>query len=330
MNPTTPLYIAGHRGLVGTALVRALESCGYTNLITRTRAELDLTNQAAVNDFFASEKPEVVFLAAAKVGGIMANNTYRADFIYDNIAIATNVIRSAYEHGTAKLVNLGSSCIYPKHAPQPMKEEHLLTGPLEPTNEPYAIAKIAALKLCRYFHEQYGCNFVSAMPTNLYGPGDNFDLESSHVLAALVRKIHDAKASGGPVPLWGDGSPLREFLHVDDLADALIFLAEHVDAAELHEKVADLFVNVGTEQEISIRDLAKLIADVEGYRGDFDWDTTKPNGTPRKLMDGSLIHSLGWQPKISLRDGVERTYAWYSNRPPRAGSGGREPSSPTR
>ena len=330
MNPTTPIYIAGHRGLVGTALVRALESRGYANLITRTRAELDLTNQAAVNDFFASEKPEVVFLAAAKVGGIMANNTYRADFIYDNIAIATNVIRSAYEHGTAKLVNLGSSCIYPKHAPQPMKEEHLLTGPLEPTNEPYAIAKIAALKLCRYFHEQYGCNFVSAMPTNLYGPGDNFDLESSHVLAALIRKVHDAKASGGPVPLWGDGSPLREFLHVDDLADALIFLAEHVDAAELHEKVADLFVNVGTEQEISIRDLAKLIADVEGYRGDFDWDTTKPNGTPRKLMDGSLIHSLGWQPKISLRDGVERTYAWYSNRPPRAGSGGREPSSPTR
>ena len=312
MDVTTPIYIAGHRGLVGSALVRTLQNRGYTNLITRTRAELDLTNQAAVNEFFAAERPEVVFLAAAKVGGIMANNTYRADFIYDNIAIATNVIRAAYEHGTAKLVNLGSSCIYPKHAPQPMKEEHLLTGPLEPTNEPYAIAKISALKLCRYFHEQYGCNFVSAMPTNLYGPGDNFDLETSHVLGALIRKIHDAKKSGGPVPLWGDGSPLREFLHVDDLADALFFLAERVDAASLHERVADVFVNVGTESEISIRDLADLVAEVEGYDGEVEWDTSKPNGTPRKLMDSSLIHDLGWNPKIGLKEGIHATYEWYT------------------
>ena len=314
MNLSTPIYIAGHRGLVGSALVRALTARGYTNLIMRTRAELDLTNQAAVNDFFATQKPELVFLAAAKVGGIMANNTYKADFIYDNIAIATNVIRAAYEHGAAKLVNLGSSCIYPRHAPQPMKEEHLLTGPLEPTNEPYAIAKIAALKLCRYSYEQYGCNFISAMPTNLYGPGDNFDLETSHVLAALIRKIDDAKSTGGPVPLWGDGSALREFLHVDDLADALIFLAARVDASDLHEKVPDLFVNVGAEQEITICDLAHLIADVEGYTGEFHWDTTKPNGTPRKLMDSSLMHRLGWEPKISLRDGIRSTYEWYIKR----------------
>ncbi len=311
MHTTTPIYIAGHRGLVGSALVRTLESHGYTNLITRTRSELDLTNQAAVNEFFAAVKPELVFLAAAKVGGIMANNTYRADFIYENLAIATNVIRAAWEHGTAKLINLGSSCIYPKLAPQPMKEEHLLTGPLEPTNEPYAIAKIAALKLCRYFHEQYGCNFISAMPTNLYGRGDNFDLETSHVLAALIRKIDDAKKTDGPVRLWGDGSPLREFLHVDDLADALIFLAQEVDAAQLHALVPDLFVNVGSGREISIRDLATLIAEVEGYEGEIQWDTTKPNGTPRKLMDSSLMQKLGWEPGIGLRAGIGATYEWF-------------------
>ena len=257
IDTTTPIYIAGHRGLVGSALMRALTARGYTNLITRTRSELDLTNQAAVNEFFATEKPGLVFLAAAKVGGIMANNTYRADFIYDNLAIATNVIRAAYEHGTAKLINLGSSCIYPKLAPQPMKEEHLLTGPLEPTNEPYAIAKIAALKLCRYFHEQYGCNFISAMPTNLYGPGDNFDLQTSHAL------------------------------------------------------VADLFVNVGTGSEISIREFATLVAEVEGYEGEIHWDTTKPNGTPRKLMDGSLMQKLGWEPKIGLKEGIGATYEWF-------------------
>ena len=308
---SSPIYISGHRGLVGSAVTRALTARGYTNLITRSRAELDLTNQAAVHDFFAAAQPELVFLAAARVGGIMANSTYKADFIYDNLVIASNVIHAAYEHGTAKLINLGSSCIYPKLAPQPMKEEHLLTGPLEPTNEPYAVAKIAALKLCRYFHEQYRCNFISAMPTNLYGPGDNFDLETSHVLAALIRKIHDAKGSGGPVPLWGDGSPLREFLHVDDLADGLTFLAERVDAADIHGKVADLFVNVGSEQEISIRELALLIAEVEGYSGEFHWDTSKPNGTPRKLMDSSLIHSLGWKPRITLRDGIRTTYEWY-------------------
>lgn len=312
MNSTTRIYIAGHRGLVGSALMRALESRGYTNLITRARSELDLTNQAAVNDFFAIERPEVVFLAAARVGGIMANNTYRADFIYDNIAIATNVVRAAYDHGAAKLINLGSSCIYPKHAPQPMKEEHLLSGPLEPTNEPYAIAKIAAVKLCRYFHEQYGCNFISAMPTNLYGPGDNYDLRTSHVLAALIRKIHDATRSGGPVALWGDGSPLREFLHVDDLADSLIFVAEQVDAEDIQPHVADLFVNVGSEAEVSINSLAALIAEEAGYEGAFCWDTSKPNGAPRKLMDSSLIHRLGWHPRIPLRDGIRSTYEWYA------------------
>lgn len=314
MNKATPIYIAGHRGLVGSALLRALSERGYTNLITRTRAELDLTNQQAVREFFLTEKPEVVFLAAAKVGGIMANNTYKADFIYDNLVIASNVIRSAYDAGVSKLINLGSSCIYPKHAPQPMREEHLLTGPLEPTNEPYAIAKISALKLCRYFHEQYGVNFYSAMPTNLYGPGDHFDLQTSHVLAALIRKIDDAKRADSAVTLWGDGSPLREFLHVDDLADALIFLAEKVDAADIQPHVADLFLNVGTESEISIRDLAALISRVEGYTGSFEWDTTKPNGTPRKLMDSSRIHALGWQPRISLEDGIRRTYEWYSER----------------
>ena len=314
MNKATPIYIAGHRGLVGSALLRALSERGYTNLITRTRAELELTNQQAVREFFITEKPAVVFLAAAKVGGIMANNTYKADFISDNLVIASNVIRSAYDAGVSKLINLGSSCIYPKHAPQPMREEHLLTGPLEPTNEPYAIAKISALKLCRYFHEQYGVNFYSAMPTNLYGPGDHFDLQTSHVLAALIRKIDDAKRADSAVTLWGDGSPLREFLHVDDLADALIFLAEKVDAADIQPHVADLFLNVGTESEISIRDLAALISRVEGYTGSFEWDTTKPNGTPRKLMDSSRIHALGWQPRISLEDGIRRTYEWYSER----------------
>ena len=313
MNSSTRIYVAGHRGLVGSALMRALEAHGHTHLITRTHAELDLTNQAAVEQFFSKERPEIVFLAAAKVGGIMANNTYKAQFIYENLVIASNVIHAAYEHGVAKLINLGSSCIYPKHAPQPMKEEHLLTGPLEPTNEPYAIAKIAALKLCRYYYEQYDCNFISAMPTNLYGPGDNFDLDTSHVLAALIRKIDDAKKSGGPVALWGDGSPLREFLHVDDLADALLFLAENVDAAQLASRVPDLFVNVGSGKEISIRDLATLIADVEQYGGEFTWDVTKPNGTPRKLMDNSLMQSLGWVPGIGMEDGIRSTYKWYAD-----------------
>jgi GDP-L-fucose synthase len=313
MNKDARIYVAGHGGLVGSALMQALETHGYTNLITRTHAELDLTNQSAVQEFFSMEKPEVVFLAAAKVGGIMANNTYKAEFIYENLAIATNVIHAAHEHGTAKLVNIGSSCIYPKHAPQPMKEEHLLTGPLEPTNEPYAIAKIAALKLCRYYHEQYGCNFISAMPTNLFGPWDNFDLETSHVLAALVRKIDDAKETGGPVQLWGDGSALREFLHVEDLADALLFLADNVDAPQLAARIPDLVVNVGSGQEISIRDLAALISGVEGYGGEFAWDAEKPNGTPRKLMDNALIKSLGWEPRIGLEAGIRSTYQWYTD-----------------
>jgi GDP-L-fucose synthase len=291
--------------------MRKLTSRGFSNVITRTRTELDLTDQRAVQEFFQREKPEVVFLAAAKVGGIMANNTYKAQFIYENLAIATNVIHAAHAAGVKKLINLGSSCIYPKHAPQPMKEEHLLTGVLEPTNEPYAIAKIAALKLCRYYDEEYGCNFISAMPTNLYGPGDNFDLETSHVLAALIRKIDKAKTSGGPVELWGDGSPFREFLHVDDLADALLFLAEHVDAPDLARNVPDLFVNVGSGREITIRDLAALIAEVEDYTGEFTWDTSKPNGTPRKLMDSARMSALGWKPKIPLEDGLRSTYEWY-------------------
>ena len=311
MNSGTRIYVAGHRGLVGSAVIRKLEAAGFTNVITRSRQQLDLANQAEVNEFFSTENPEVVILAAAKVGGILANDTYKAEFIYSNLAIATNVIHAAHETGVRKLVNLGSSCIYPKHAPQPMKEEHLLTGPLEPTNEPYAIAKIAALKLCRYYHEQYGDNFVSAMPTNLYGPGDNFNLETSHVLAALIRKIHEAKAAGGPVPLWGDGSPLREFLHVDDLADAILFIVENVDAATLSSVVPDLFLNVGTSQEISISDLARLIAEVAEYDGNFSWDASKPNGTPRKLMDSTHMNELGWKPQINLPDGIRSTYAWY-------------------
>lgn len=313
MSKESRIFVAGHRGLVGSALVRKLNATGYSNLIVRNRSELDLTDQKAVYEFFAFEKPDVVFLAAAKVGGILANNTYRAEFIRENLAIATNVIHSAYETGVKKLINLGSSCIYPKHAPQPMKEEHLLTGPLEPTNEPYAIAKIAALKLCRYYHEQYGSNFLSAMPTNLYGPGDNFDLRSSHVLAALIRKIDDAKKTGGPVQLWGDGSPMREFLHVDDLADSLVFLAENVDADRLSSLLPDLFVNVGSGSEISIRDLAKLVAEIEGYSGGFVWDESKPNGTPRKLMEGSHLRELGWRPTIPLREGIESTYRWYTS-----------------
>lgn len=297
------VYVAGHRGLVGSAIVRRLKAAGYEQIVTKTHAELDLTRQEEVEAFFEAERPEFVYLAAAKVGGIGANSTYPAQFIYENLAIALNVIEAARKYGVKKLLNLGSSCIYPKFAPQPIKEEYLLTGSLEPTNEAYAIAKIAAIKLCRYYNQQYGTNFISLMPTNLYGPGDNYDLENSHVLAALIRKFHEAKNTGGPVVLWGDGSSMREFLHADDLADAAVFLMEHADAKDIGE-----FVNVGTGEDIPIKDLAALIARIVGYSGEIVWDTSKPNGTPRKLLDVSRLAALGWKYRISLEQGIRMTY----------------------
>ncbi len=304
MDTHAKVYVAGHNGLVGSAIVRTLEDRGYTNLLLRSSRELDLRNQAAVDDFFATEKPDYVFLAAAKVGGIHANNTYRAEFLYDNLMIEANIIHSAYRHGAEKLLFLGSSCIYPKLAPQPMKEEHLLTGFLEPTNEPYAIAKIAGLKLCENYCRQYGVNFISAMPTNLYGINDNFDLANSHVLPALMRKFHDAMVNGDPtVTVWGTGTPLREFLYVDDLADALIFLMQNYTETE--------FVNVGTGQEVSIKDLALTMKAVVGYGGELVFDTSKPDGTPRKLMDVSRLEAAGWKAKTDLKTGIEKTYAWY-------------------
>lgn len=312
MDRSLKIYVAGHRGLVGSAVVRELEAEGYTNLITRSREELDLTRQEEVQAFFEAEKPDAVVLAAARVGGILANDTYKAEFIYQNTVIAANVIHAAHKSGVRKLVNLGSSCIYPKHAPQPMKEKHLLTGPLEPTNEPYAIAKISAIKLCRYYNEQYGTNFLSAMPTNLYGPGDNFDLETSHVLPALIRKAHEAKVSGvESFAAWGDGSPKREFLYVEDLARAIRFLLEEVDAKDLAVLTPDVFVNVGTGEDLSIEELAELVCEVVGFDGRIDWDTSKPTGTPRKLMDVSNINRLGWKAQTPLREGVRKTYEWY-------------------
>lgn len=301
MNKSSKIFVAGHRGMVGSAIVRHLEADGFNNIIVKTSKELDLRNQQAVEDFFQSEKPEYVFLAAAKVGGIHANNTYRADFLYDNLAMEANVIHSAHENKVKKLLFLGSSCIYPKMAEQPLKEESLLTGLLEPTNEPYAIAKIAGIKLCESYREQYQANFISAMPTNLYGPNDNYDLNNSHVLPALIRKFHTAKVNNEPnVTVWGTGSPLREFLHVDDLAEALVFLMNNYD-----EK---LFVNVGYGEDLSIKDLALLVKEVVGYEGDLVFDTSKPDGTPRKLMDSSRIHKLGWKPKISLKEGITKVY----------------------
>jgi len=288
--------------MVGSAIVRALENAGHNGIVTKTRAELDLLNQAAVADFFTREKPEYVFLAAAKVGGIMANNTYRADFLYENLLIETNIIHNAYKSGVKKLLFLGSSCIYPKMAPQPLKEEYLLSGYLEETNEPYAIAKIAGIKLCEAYRDQYGCNFISAMPTNMYGPNDNYHPENSHVLPALIRKFHEAKTQNlSSVTVWGDGSPLREFLYADDLADALLYLM-----LNYNEK---MFVNVGFGEDISIGDLAKLIKEVVGYEGSIVFDTSKPNGTPRKLMDSSRLFSLGWKPAVSLREGISLAYA---------------------
>ena len=306
MNKKSKIYIAGHRGLVGSAIVRRLESIGYMNLVVRTHAELNLTRQNDVECFFEKEKPEIVVIAAAKVGGIGANSSYPAQFIYQNLSIALNIIEAARKSGVAKLLNLGSSCIYPKMAPQPLKEEYLLTGPLELTNEAYAIAKIAAIKLCRYYNQEYGTNYISLMPTNLYGSGDNYDLSGSHVLPALIRKFHEGKILGSPVVLWGDGSPLREFLHADDLADAAVFLLEHADAADIGE-----IINVGTGEDLSIKDLASLVARIVGYSGNVVWDSSKPNGTPRKLLDVSRLHALGWKHKIDLEQGIIATYQSY-------------------
>jgi len=304
MTEESKIFVAGHRGLVGSAILRRLKAKGFVNLVTRTRNELDLRNQAAVNRFFEEERPQYVFLAAAKVGGILANSTYPADFIRDNLQIQTNVIDAAYRSGSKKLLFLGSSCIYPKHAPQPMKEEYLLTGPLEPTNEWYAIAKIAGIKMAQAYRRQYGFNAISLMPTNLYGPGDNFDLETSHVIPALIRKFHEAKERGeSHVEVWGTGTPRREFLHVDDLADAAVFLMQNYDE--------EAFINVGVGQDISIRELAELIREVVGFMGEVHFDTSKPDGTPRKLLDVSKLKALGWRARIPLREGLRQTYRWY-------------------
>ena len=301
MNKTDKIYIAGHNGMVGSAIHRKLLEQGHNNIVTRNSSELELRDQQAVAKFFEQEKPDYVFLAAAKVGGIQANNTYRAEFIYDNLMIENNIIHQAYKNNVTKLLFLGSSCIYPKLAPQPLKEEYLLSGYLEPTNEPYAIAKIAGIKLCESYMDQYGSNFISAMPTNLYGPNDNYDLETSHVLPALIRKFHEAKAAGKlEVEIWGTGKPMREFLHVDDMADACYFLMQKYNDKQ--------FVNIGTGKDITIRELAETIMDVVGYKGKLTFNTEKPDGTPRKLMDVSKIHNLGWQHKIDLKEGIEKTY----------------------
>jgi GDP-L-fucose synthase len=300
MEKIAKIYVAGHRGMVGSALIRRLESEGYQNIVVRTSRELDLRNQQVVTDFFAVEKPDYVFLAAAKVGGIMANNVYRADFLYENLQIQNNVIHNAYLTGVKKLMFLGSSCIYPKMAPQPLKEDYLLTGPLEYTNEPYAIAKITGIKMCESYRKQYGCNFISVMPTNLYGPNDNYDLVGSHVLPAMIRKFHEAKVEGKPfVELWGTGSPLREFLHADDLADACVYLMKTYD---------EQFVNIGVGEDISIKNLAELIQATVGYEGELRWNADKPDGTPRKLMDVSRLHGMGWKHRYSLEEGIKLTY----------------------
>jgi GDP-L-fucose synthase len=304
MQPNSKIFVAGHNGLVGSALVRSLKQHGYHNLVLRSRNETDLTSSSAVERLFEQERPEYVFLAAARVGGILANATYPADFIRDNLAIELNVIEAAYRHDAKKLQFLGSSCIYPKSAPQPMKEEYLLTGPLEPTNEWYAVAKIAGIKLCQAYRQQYGFNAISLMPTNLYGPGDNFDLKSSHVLPALIRKFHEARIQNSrEVVIWGTGSPRREFLHVDDLASAALFLMEHYDESEI--------VNVGTGSDITIADLAGLIQRTTGFQGKLIFDTSKPDGTPRKLLDVSRLNHLGWRASIALEDGIESTYRWF-------------------
>lgn len=305
MKKEAKIYVAGHRGLVGSAIIRTLMKNGYTNLITRTHSELNLLDQQAVANFFTTEKPEYVFLAAAKVGGIMANKEYPADFIYQNLQMQNNVIENSHQNKVTKLLFLGSSCIYPKMAPQPIKEEYLLTGPLEPTNDAYAIAKIAGIMMCQSYHRQYGSNFISVMPTNLYGENDNFNLENSHVLPALIRRFHEAKISGAPsVTLWGTGTPKREFLYVDDLAEACLHLMQTYNEPEI--------VNIGTGEDVTIKELAETIAEIVGYKGILDWDTTKPDGTPRKLLDVSKLHSLGFKHKTPLEEGIKKTYLWYT------------------
>ena len=304
MEKTDRIYVAGHKGLVGSAIVRNLQEKGYENLLGRSHKELDLTNQAGVRDFFQKERPDIVVLAAAKVGGINANNTAPAEFAYENMQIQCNVIKCAHDYGVKKLLFLGSTCIYPRMAPQPIPEEALLTGPLEETNEAYAIAKIAGLEMCKFFKRQYGDNFISCMPTNLYGPEDNYDLAGSHVMPAMIRRFHEAKAAGAPfVELWGTGAPLREFLYVDDMADACVFLLEHYNG-ETH-------VNIGTGEEISIRELAETVRRIIGYEGEIRWNKNMPDGTPRKLTDVSRLHELGWTHKVGLEEGIKRAYNWF-------------------
>jgi len=312
MEKNAKIYVAGHRGLVGSALVRNLQSKGYTNLLFRTHAELDLTNQAAVAEFFATEKPEYVFLSAAKVGGIMANNTQPAEFIYINLQIQNNIIHSSYVNGVKKLLFLGSSCIYPKFAEQPMKEESLLTGILEPTNEPYALAKISGIKMCQSYNRQYGTNFIAVMPTNLYGPEDNFELNGSHVLPALIRKFHEAKNSGAAtVTAWGTGSPRREFLYVDDMADGCVFMMENYNPTKEENEKGPIFMNLGTGEDVTIKELTEMVKETTGFTGEIVWDTTKPDGTPRKLLDMSRLHALGWKHKVDLKEGIELSYTWF-------------------
>jgi GDP-L-fucose synthase len=304
MQKDSKIYVAGHSGLVGSALVRGLQKDGYNHLVIKTHTELDLTNQDQVEDFFHKEKPEYVFLAAAKVGGILANDIYSADFIRENLMIQTNVIDSAYKNGVKKLLFLGSACVYPKVTPQPIKEEYLLTGELEVTNKAYALAKIAGIVMCQSYNKQYGTNFISVMPTNLYGEGDNFDLQNSHVIPAMIRKFHEAKESGvREVVLWGSGSPTREFLYVDDLASACLFLMNNYDDSEI--------INIGVGEDLSILDLAKLVKEAVGYKGEIVWDTSRPDGTPRRLLDVSKMKALGWKPEIILTDGLQKTYKWY-------------------
>lgn len=319
MEKESKIFVAGHRGLVGGAIYRNLKSKGYTNIVTRTHSELDLTNQAQVNDFFASEKPEYVFLAAAHVGGIGANSTHPASFIYQNMMIGFNIVQASYENGVKKLMNLGSSCIYPRMAKQPLKEEYLLTGQLESTNDAYAIAKISVIKLCTKYNIEYGTNYLSVMPTNLYGPGDNYDLQGSHVLPALIRKFHEAKVSGKDVvELWGDGSPEREFLYSEDLADSVVFLMENRDAKDMRTETGD-FVNVGTGTDQTIKSVAELVrdvvyADANGRSCKMNWDPSKPNGTPKKLLDVSRLESLGWKASTAFKDGIEKSYEDYKSR----------------
>lgn len=307
MELSAKIYVAGHNGMVGSAIVRKLRTEGYQNILVRTSKELDLRNQEATLDFMQQEKPDYVFLAAAKVGGIVANNTYRADFIYENLQIQNNIIHGAYLVGVKKLMFLGSSCIYPKLAPQPLREDYLLTGVLEPTNEPYAIAKIAGIKMCEAYKDQYGCNFISVMPTNLYGPNDNYDLNNSHVLPAMIRKFHEAKIENkASVELWGSGTPMREFLHADDLANACMYLMQHYNESEL--------VNIGTGVDVTIKELAETIQAAVGFEGEIVWNTDKPDGTPRKLMDVSKLHSLGWKHTIELKDGIQTVYEEFRSK----------------